>query len=260
MSKANKTYIEILYEELKGLINIVGRENNEAMLYYFEQSLSQAVYKRVRFESKVKEAISFKEELKNYKHIKTIKPIIHNNTPYILLTGDLNGMYYYVQEGRRHVGNPVSMARGVTELEQDSTGNNLHTYRVTLNAFRDITINDDFDEKYNQYEEGEWDKYYESGSKVGLKLTPAFVREVDANIEFTVVTYNANRTGTNALGMALPFWRTDVIEMGHIYERADVVHEDVLELYEKLDKTSYVAKIVAEWKRGYDIRNGNTEN
>lgn len=257
LSRAQKTHIDILYEGFRGLVKRVGREKNETALYYIEKALSLAVNKRLRFETKVREAMQFSEKYNKYTKIKTIQPIKHNNTPYILVEGDLDKMYYSVTEGRNYVNNPVSRARGVTELEGDNNG--AKKYRVTLNAFRDITLNDEYEDKYIIYKEGEWDKYYESGSKVSLNLTPSFVREVDNSVQLTVVTYNANRTGMNALGQALPFWRTDVFENGKMYDNADSVYEDIAELHEKIPKGGYTYNVISEWKRGYDIRNGNTE-
>lgn len=257
ISRAQKTHIDILYEGFRGLVQRVGREKNETSLYYIEKALSLSVNRRLRFETKVREAMQFSEKYNNYTKIKTIQPIIHNNTPYILLEGDLDKMHYFVTEGRNYVSNPVSRARGVTELEDDGSG--VKKYRVTLNAFRDISINDEYEDKYIIHKEGEWDKYYETGSKVSLKLTPAFVREVDHSVQLTVVTYNANRAGVNGLGQAIPFGRTDVFEYGKMYDNADSVYEDIEELYGKLQKGGYTHNVISEWKRGYDIRNGNTE-
>lgn len=257
VSRAQKTHIDILYEGFRGLVQRVGREKNETALYYIEKALSLSVNRRLRFETKVREAMQFSEKYNNYTKIKTIQPIIHNNTPYILLEGDLDKMNYFVTEGRNYVSNPVSRARGVTELEGDNNG--VKKYRITLNAFRDITINDEYEDKYIIHKEGEWDKYYETGSKASLKLTPAFVREVDHSVQLTVVTYNANRAGVNGLGQAIPFGRTDVFEYGKMYDNADSVYEDIEELHEKLPKGGYTYNVISEWKRGYDIRNGNTE-
>lgn len=257
VSRAQKTHIDILYEGFRGLVQRVGREKNETALYYIEKALSLSVNRRLRFETKVREAMQFSEKYNKYTKIKTIQPIIHNNTPYILVEGDLDKMDYFVTEGRNYVSNPVSRARGVTELEGDNNG--VKKYRVTLNAFRDISINDEYEDKYIIHKEGEWDKYYETGSKVSLKLTPAFVREVDHSVQLTVVTYNANRAGMNALGQAIPFSRTDVFEYGKMYDNADSVYEDIEELYGKLTKGGYTHNVISEWKRGYDIRNGNTE-
>lgn len=258
ISRAQKTHIDILYEGFRGLVQRVGREKNETALYYIEKALRLSVNRRLRFETKVREAMQFSEKYNSYTKIKTIQPIIHNNTPYILVEGDLDKMHYFVTEGRNYVSNPVSRARGVTELEGDNNG--AKKYRVTLNAFRDISINDEYEDKYIIHKEGEWDKYYETGSKVSLKLTPAFVREVDHSVQLTVVTYNANRAGVNGLGQAIPFGRTDVFEFGKMYDNADSVYEDIMELYYLLPSNSHAKQAISDWKRGYDVRHGNSES
>lgn len=262
VSRAKKTHVDILYEGFKGLVHQVGRKKNRLALNYIESAMSTAVNRRTRFERKVKDAMGFKQRLDEYDIIESIQPIIYNSKPYVLVSGDLDKMYYRVTEGRNYYMNPMSQARGVTELDTvlERDNKTIKYYRVTLNAFRDISINDDFGTRYIKYEGGEWDKYYESGSKVSLKLTPAFVREVDESVNLTVVNYNANREGINALGDALPFWRTDVFEYGQIYDNADSVYEDIMELYYMLPSNSHAKQAISDWKRGYDVRHGNSES
>lgn len=245
-----------LFAGLKEVGRKVNREANGTVLYYVEQVLNNALHDRTRFGKKLQEAKEFKEKLSKYDAVKRIKPVVVSNKPYVLVEGDLDKIHYAIGDGYQAVTKRVSKARGVTLISEDE---GYKQYRVTLNAFLDISNNSEFRDEYVKYDEGEWSKVYVSGTKSSLTITDAFASEVDSNGECSILKYNANRTATNGLGIPLPFWQIDILEQHATSDYADDMYDDILEIEAKLDKRKYPYSKIQLFKREYAIRNGNTE-